>query len=121
MRLINKKYKKVHYKKEKEKSTLVGCKKKGKRKKRYLSFHYQRHNIDFSDNMERSEPAALKSFIFTFLFFSHSIREHWNVTKRCVWFLHGKKKQKQNKKKPQKKQPLLSTDSGYRLVAQLDK
>lgn len=103
MRLINKNTKKKST--TKNNLLLVGCKKK------YLYFHYQRHNIDFSDNMEK-RTCSIKSFIFPFYFFFTLHQRTLKCYKEMCLILHGKK---------QKRTTSISTDGGYRLVAQLNR
>lgn len=104
MRLINKNTKNST---TKNNLLLVGCKKK----KYSLYFHYQRHNIDFSDNMEK-RTCSIKSFIFPFYFFFTLHQRTLKCYKERCLILHGKK---------QKRTTSISTDGGYRLVAQLNR
>lgn len=91
MRLINKNTKKFPLQK------TIYCQQDVKKRKRNILyiFHYQRHNIDFSDNMEK-RTCSIKSFIFPFYFFFTLHQRTLKCYKERCLILHGKKQKKNN-------------------------
>lgn len=106
MRLINKITKKFHYKK-KNNLLLVGCK-KTKQKIVIFSLSKAQHWLYRQHGEENLQH---NSFIFPFYFFTLHQRTLKCYKEMCL-ILHGKKR---------KRTTSISTDSGYRLVAQLNR